>query len=275
MRPLLALIPFATGFAGCPTTDPKVDPPEAAAEVSCLDEACASIELSAAESLGADAWTWTVDGVFMGDEETLQMEPAEGLSTIEVEVSNDAGSDVARLFFVRTKLEPDPPTSGVDPAWSSVVAGATACNQVAVVATIGGCFTSPPVLRHVVLRTGSGGSSTSVLEYDKSARDVTAYAGAEGAAWRDNAAGTGLQFGPPGGPVRANNYGPFRRYPNVVGRNQSQLTSFYDLPTGDTLAFQQSHLAYLEDPAFIPADAIQFDCSTGELDVHLVPATPE
>jgi hypothetical protein len=277
MRPVAAIL--VTGFIQqCLPQPPQVEPPEAHIEVACASVDCLVVELQGDQSPEADEWRWVIDGVDYGTDPVIAIDlPGRGLTEVELEVTNSAGSSATSVRLFTTEVVPlpgdDGSTGGFDPAWATVVVGAQACDTNAVVSTIGGCFTGPAPLEHHVLRDRFGVVTRSVLVYDPVANNVTTPGYAVAAVWRNNHDpatypnhSANLNFYN----SSASDYGPPPRpYRSIASGDQ--ITSYYPLGIGDILEIDFQHGVYFEDPQRTPLDRLRLDCSAGSLSVDVQP----
>lgn len=253
-------------LTGC--VDPP-EPPVAHIDFVCLDADCAAIEFSGTESLHADTYRWQIDGVPESTDPTVQIDlPPAGLREVELSVGNDAGTDTQALFAFTTGVvtpeEPEP-----EPPVSTIVAGVTACNGTAIVATVGGCFTGPMWLRQRVLTTDQAGATTaSLLDYERTPDDVTAYGRAVGAAWLNAQGANTLSFGPANGQVGPTSYGPHAPFPSVAKLGQEHLTAYYPVSAGDLLHVELDHLTQVGGLVRRTTDTLELDCTSGGLQVR-------
>jgi len=269
MRLFSAAVIVPAFFQTCLPNPPQVDPPVAHIEATCLSSDCLVMELSAAASVDADDYDWTIDGVPFGTDEVFAIDlETRGLVAVELVVTNAGGSDDDSQYLFTTTVSND--TVAEDVILAGVIAGATGCDSLSVISTVGGCFDNSggANLEHVVGRARAGTQNVSVMVYDPVADSVVTPGFASAVIW-ERPTGTFSSF--PAGVPRSD-YGPAPRiYRNVVGPNQSHLTSYYPIATGDSLTFDLGHGAYLGDASLTPLDAVTLDCTSGALQVSSTP----
>jgi hypothetical protein len=253
-------------FQTCLPSPPQVDPPEAVIEVTCLSPDCLVMELSGLASVDADDYQWFIDGVSYGTDDVIAIDvDTRDFVEVELVVGNSAGTDTDLQFLFTTEVTNDA-TAVNDDIMAAVVAGATACDSLAVISTVGGCFSNSggAKLEHVVdrVRVG-GGPARSIMVYDPLSDTVQTPGFAAAIVWeRTSGSQQSLPSNVPYGipPYRA-----------VVGQGREHLTSYYPISTGEVLTFDLGHGAYYGDPAKRPLDTLTLDCTSGSLQVSATP----
>jgi len=278
MRATAAIL--VTGFIQfCVPQPPDVEPPIAKITFECLSDDCLVMELSAEESEGLEEVSWAIDGTDYGSDEVFAIDvPGRALLEIELTVTNTEGTDTTKRHVMTTPVYPNPvdPDPTWDPSTALVIVGAQSCDSMAVISTVGGCFTGSKPLEHRVARDRFGLVSRSVLDYDPvdNALGSTGYAVA--ARWRNdhdqnnpNHSPTTMYFN-----STAADYGqpPNQPFLNLHGNGTTNhITSYYPIGTGDIMEFEFTHGVYLGDPDERPIDALRIDCSTGTMSVQASP----
>ncbi len=224
--------------------------------------------MSAAASVDADGYDWTIDGVPFGTDEVFAIDlETRGLVSVELVVTNGGGSDSDSQYLFTTTVSND--TVADDVILAGVIAGAMGCDSLSVISTVGGCFNAGGAdLEHIVERSRAGAQNVSVMVYDPVADSVVTPGFSAAVIWERP---SGVFSSCPAG-VPQTDYGPAPRvYRNVVGPLQPHITSYYPIATGDTLTFDIGHGAFLGDPSMTPLDDLTLDCSSGSLQVSSNP----
>ncbi|MCA9492432.1 MAG: hypothetical protein KC621_21010 [Myxococcales bacterium] len=267
MKTLLAVVPLVA-LGPCVVVE-EPPPPMAHAEVTCLDQDCTVVELSGENSVGADVWTWTVDGVEQGNDPTFQLDVLpDSVTVVELRVDNASGSDSTIVALLAGGMSNDPTLPAVgDGNQSTVVAGIYQCGGQSVIATVGGCLLSPLDIeqRFGLIRAG-GVQLDSTMRYERAPNEVTAVGDANAVVWRNSNTGDTHHYVADAsglvGPAAA--YGPLQALSNVIDPQQDHVSSFFTVGAGERLIVTNGH----PDPAggdegLTALEGLSIDCTNG------------